>query len=259
MVMAHPDDETLWASSILARVGRVLLCYEEAPFLPTISAGRRQALAAFPRPNVRSLGLPEAMSFDAAAWPEPVETEYGLELRQGALPGFSAERYRTQFVALRDQLRGELAGCSSVITHNPWGEYGHEDHVQVFRAVAALAPELDFSVWVSCYCSNRSLGLMQRNLPGLGAATPPLSTDLALAAKLKALYTANGCWTWPADYTWPAQEVFYRWHGGTAATDSRVHPLNFIWMTPEPPRTTPLRRGLRALRRRVGALRRARP
>ena len=54
---------------------------------------------------------------------------------------------------LKDLLRARLGDCRNVITHNPWGEYGHEDHVQVFRAVTALQAELGFAVWVSGYCA----------------------------------------------------------------------------------------------------------
>ena len=91
IVMAHPDDEVLWASSILARVGRILLCYEDIPFQPAISEGRRQALARFPLPNVENLRLEEAPSYGSAAWSEPVETDYGLEVRQGpgSMRGFT--------------------------------------------------------------------------------------------------------------------------------------------------------------------------
>ena len=261
IVMAHPDDEVLWASSILARVERILLCYEEIPFQPAISEGRRQALARFPLPNVASLRLAEAPSFGSAAWPDPVETAYGLEVRRGpgSMRGFSEERYRAPFAELKARLRARLAGCRNVITHNPWGEYGHEDHVQVFRAVAALQAEMGFAVWVSCYCSGRSLGLMQRNLGGLGPATPMLATDPELGARLKALYRETACWTWFDDYAWPEQEVFYRWQDGTegaaaAPIEGRVYPLNFIRRSapPTPPRRGALRRWLGALRQRLG-------
>jgi LmbE family N-acetylglucosaminyl deacetylase len=238
IVMAHPDDEVLWASSILARVERILLCYEDIPFQPAISEGRRQALARFPLPNVASLRLEEAASYGSAAWFAPVETEYGLQLRQGpgSMRGFSAERYRTQFAVLKDLLRARLGDCRNVITHNPWGEYGHEDHVQVFRAVTALQAELGYAVWVSGYCSDRSAGLMLRSLGGLGAPTPALPTDPDLAAALMALYRETGCWTWFDDYRWPDREVFYPWLGGPGnpPEPGRVHPMNLVWAPPLP-------------------------
>ena len=82
IVMAHPDDEVLWASSALARAGRLLIAYEALPGRPDITAGRQAALARFPRP-VESLRLPETASFGAAAWPDPVETPEGLAVAAG--------------------------------------------------------------------------------------------------------------------------------------------------------------------------------
>ena len=99
LVMAHPDDEVLWASSLLARVGRLVLVYETLPGRPDVTAGRRAALARFPR-QVESLRLAESAAFGAAAWPEPVETPEGLAVavRPGVtMPGFDPGAYRAGF------------------------------------------------------------------------------------------------------------------------------------------------------------------
>ena len=181
IVMAHPDDEVLWASPRSARVGRVLLAYEALPGRPDITAGRRAALARFPRP-VESLRLAETAAFGAAAWPDPVETPEGLAVARRARRPCRASTPPPTAPAsptLVARLRPALAGVRTVITHAPWGEYGHEDHVQLFRAVDALRPELGFALWVPAYVSDRSAALMQRNLGRLGAPTPPMPTDRA--------------------------------------------------------------------------------
>ena len=112
------------------------------------------------------------------------------------MPGFDPAGYRAGFAELRDRLRPALAGARTVITHAPWGEYGHEDHVQLCRAVEALRDELGLALFVPGYVSARSAALMQRALGRLGPPTPPMPTDRALAAELMALYRATGCWTW---------------------------------------------------------------
>ena len=104
-----------------------------------------------------------------------------------------------------------------MITHAPWGEYGHEDHVQLFRAVDALRAELGFALWVPAYVSDRSAALMRRNLGRLGAPTAPMPTDRALGERLKALYRETGAWTWVDDHAWPDTEVFYPVLPGPAA------------------------------------------
>jgi len=210
LVMAHPDDEVLWASAALAGVGRVILAYEALPGRPDITAGRQAALARYPRP-VESLRLAESASYGAAAWPEPAETPEGLAVAAGpgTMPGFDPAAYRAGFATLVDRLGPALAGARTVITHAPWGEYGHEDHVQLFRAVEALRPALGFALWVPAHASARSLPLMQRHLGRLGDPTPPMPTDRDLAATLCALYRETGCWTWVDDHAWPQTEIFY--------------------------------------------------
>jgi LmbE family N-acetylglucosaminyl deacetylase len=255
LVMAHPDDEVLWASSVLARMERIVLCFEDVASFPAWGEGRRRSLAAFPLPAVTGLGLRESEALNGAAWPDPVATDYGLAVRRrpGCLPGFSEARYRETYARLVDGLRPLLAGARSVLTHNPWGEYGHEDHVQVFRAVAALQREIGFAIRVPGYVSPKSYGLMLRCLPQFDCGAPPLPTDPALGARLQALYTANGCWTWFDDYAWPARESFYRLLGpGEAPVPPRGgHLLNMIWIDPPPPRPPLARRIAHRIGRRL--------
>jgi LmbE family N-acetylglucosaminyl deacetylase len=40
LVVAHPDDEALWFSSVLAEVSRVICCFEECADLPERGALR---------------------------------------------------------------------------------------------------------------------------------------------------------------------------------------------------------------------------
>lgn len=211
LVMAHPDDEALWASSLLAGVGRLILVYEALPGRPDITEGRRAALERFPRP-VESLRLAETGAFDAAAWPEPVETPEGLAVAAGpgTMPGFDPAAYRAGFATLRDRLRPALAGARSVITHAPWGEYGHEDHVQVFRAVRALQAELGFNLWFSGYCGSRAVKLMLDYLDRNHLMHITRATNVALAGSIAGLYQQHNCWTWDDDYSWFERESFFR-------------------------------------------------
>lgn len=238
IVMAHPDDEMLWASSILARVGKVIIVYGDVGSKPALSAGRIRAMADFPLKNLEHLAIPEAEVFDAADWPLPEETPWGLAVarRPGTMAGFSEARYRENHGRLSEMLRQRLEGCANVITHSPWGEYGHEEHVQVLRAVEAAQEAHGFDIWVPGYCSDKSVALMRRALVRLGDPTPPLPTDPALGAELQKLYTDNDCWTWFDDHVWPAHEVFYPLGppGGTVRQGA-AYPVNMLeigWARP---------------------------
>ncbi len=96
-----------------------------------------------------------------------------------------------------------------VFTHNPWGEYGHEEHVQVYRAVSTLRRELGFELWFDTYASDRSAVLMARTVSRTQFACESLPTRYDIAQPIEALYRDTGCWTWPYDdYQWFETETF---------------------------------------------------
>ena len=230
IVMAHPDDEVLWACSALRAAERIVLVYGELKCGPKLSEGRRAAMAVFPLPTLDWLEMTESGSFDSASWRNPKETEYGLYLHRSlrVMYSFDPDRYRTQFAELQARLRVSLKGVKNVIAHGPWGEYGHEDHVQVFRAVAGLAPEMGFRLWVPGYYAPKSEQLMLRNLRYLGRPTAPLPIDRALAEEISRIYKRTDTWTWFDSYVWPETEQFLPYHpegvraGATVADIQRI-------------------------------------
>lgn len=264
LVMAHPDDEVLWASSVLSHVERIVFCFGDVPSEPGWSEGRRLSVAEYPLRNVTQLGIAESEVFGSAAWPDPLETEYGLAVRRGPTSrrGFSEPRYRGNMDRLVNALRPALLETACVITHSPWGEYGHEEHVQVFRVVAKLQAEIGFELWVPGYVSNRSIPLMMRHMACLYAASEPLATDAALGARLQELYARNRCWTWFDDYSWPDHEYFHRWKGsGTTPGVSHAGTLiamNVMWLDPQKPRRSSRSIVSRIFRRPQRLLRRSR-
>lgn len=255
LVVAHPDDETLWFSSIVDRVRTVLVCFQEAPGQAEWSRGRVAAAAAYPLPNTRFLGMTESMAFQGADWRNPVENELGLALarRPGTLAAFDPERYASNFRVLTDILRKEVPGHRALITHNPWGEYGHEEHVQVHRAAAGVAAALDVPLWYSNYCSDRSYPLLQRHLDALHGQGETLPTNRELARRIEQLYRAEDCWTWPfEDYPYFPTETFFRAPAASVRQPGATAQLNFIGLRDPAPSSVPAwRRTLRRLRQRL--------
>lgn len=234
IVMAHPDDEVLWACSALRAAERIVLVYGELKCAPVLTEGRKAAMAAFPLPTLEWLAMTEAGSFDSASWPNPKETEHGLYLHRAlkVMDSFDPARYRVQAGQLQDRLRVSLKGMKNVIAHGPWGEYGHEDHVQVFRAVAGLAREMGFQLWVPAYVAPKSEALMRRNLRYFGRPTPALPIDAALADEIAQIYKRTRTWTWFDSYVWPKAEQFLPWQPdgaseGAAAREADVQRIVF--------------------------------
>lgn len=213
IVMAHPDDEVLWACSALKAAEKIILVYGEWPGANIVSEGRRAAMAEFPLPTLDWVAIPETGVFDSASWPEVRETDYGLYPHPALaiLKNFNPDQYRAQFDTQREALRPRLAGIRNVIAHGPWGEYGHEEHVQLFRVVASLASEMGFRLWVPAYVAPKSEALMLRNLKYCGKPTRPLPIDGDFAQEIAQIYKRTQCWTWFDGYVWPKTEHFLPW------------------------------------------------
>ena len=226
VVVAHPDDEILWLSSILAHVDKIIFCFKD--FLKETSLGiaRDKVIREYPLSNVISLDIDEAGSFNTADWNSPHKTSYGLEIIRDK---FVRECYKNNYNNVSEKLRSLLAGTRNVFTHNPWGEYGHEDHIQVYRIIKALQNEMDYDIWYSNYCSNRSMNLMLEYISGFSSNYISLPTDMSLAEKIAAIYKKHGCWTWYKDYQWFKEESLIR---DTPSIDKRsyghIFPINFI-------------------------------
>jgi len=203
-----------------------------------------------PLAGFTSLGLDEADVFDLARWPEPEPCPAGLALGKARVAA-TEPRYRENFTRLTDTLGGCLAGFDAVFTHNPWGEYGHEEHVQVYRAVRHVQESLGFDLWCSAYVGSRSHSLMARCLDGTRVESITLDTDAAFARAVAAHYKEHGVWTWFDAYVWPERESFLRLTpgaGGRAGMQSA--PLNYLDMGA--PMVSLADRSLRSLARRAG-------
>lgn len=233
IIAAHPDDESLWFSSILSKVDKVILCFLPVVSNPTWTEGRRNSLSAYPLDNISCLGLAESEVFEGVDWGRPVKTKYGLRITENQL---SDKVYRKNFDSLKSKLREHLKGYCNVFTHNPWGEYGHVEHVQVYRAVKALQKEMQFNLWFSNYASNKSANLMVSEFSEIVRDSMTLPTDKSLAKEIASTYKLKECWTWYDDYEWCDSETFInntdtppeRWKYGTLV------PINLIIVEEQP-------------------------
>jgi hypothetical protein len=206
VVVAHPDDECLWLSSVLAAADRTVFCFGDAFERPKLSAARRAVVAALPLTGLVDLAVPESGGGFAVDWTDPRLTETGIAITDPA----ARARYDANFPRLVDALRPVLASCTDVFTHNPWGEYGHAEHIQVYRAVAALQAELGFTIWFSNYVGPASWKLARRiGAEPCRAGQRTVQPDGALARNLCRVYRDHGAWTWTRWHRWPAEETLY--------------------------------------------------
>jgi len=206
IVVAHPDDESLWLSAVLAAADRVVFCFGDPFERPKLAAARRGAVAALPLAGLVDLQLPESGGGFSVDWDHPRLTETGIAISDPTMRA----RYDANYARLVAALRPVLAGCSSVYTHNPWGEYGHAEHIQVYRAVAALQAELGYTIWFSNYVSPVSWPLAGHiGRQPCWAERRSVRPDEAMARRLMRIYRRSGAWTWTRWHRWPAEEILY--------------------------------------------------
>lgn len=253
LVVAHPDDEILWLSSVLDQVDLVVFCFGDIPDDPRASEGRLAALAELSLARFLSFHLPSAGAFRCVDWSHPMSTEVGM-----AITDLDARRnYEKNYRILRRRLGGILKEFSTVYTHNPWGEYGHPEHVQIHRVVETLQAEHGYRLGFTGYIGPRSAGYA-RILAGRYAwdRGVRLPTNRRIVRRLRRIYKRHDAWTWTPYHRWPSHELLYlRWSGdghrysslgGVEVLDIRgLHwwppPRHRVHrcLVPEPPDTAP--------------------
>jgi len=229
IIVAHPDDEILWFSSVMEQVNKIIICFLGSLRKPDLGPSRKAALDRYPLLNVTCLDINQSDIFGGANWINPTLTDYGI-----AVPNRpdSASIYRNNYFEVRQRLAQELLGVSTVFSHNPWGEYGNKEHVQIYRVVKDLQRELNFKLLFPSYFSNKSSSLMLQNIDRVGSDTIVLKTDIVLATQIKKIYQECNCWTWYNNWEWLSEDTFIREQGREDACvplkEFEVFPLNFI-------------------------------
>jgi hypothetical protein len=226
IVAAHPDDEILWFSSILNKVDQITICFLDIKSKPEVSIGRKKCIDSYPKKNISCLNIDEAEVFEQASWTFPVITEYGIKIENK----LREEEYIKNYYKLKEKLDEVLKFKFNVITHNPWGEYGHEEHIQVYRAVKDLQAKYKFNIWFDNYCSNKSYTIMNDYMNNNDFIYYSMKTDKELAMFIKKIYVENGCWTWSDNFQWFEDESFIT--EGIPDNEmerfSKVFPINII-------------------------------
>ncbi len=229
IICAHPDDEILWFGSILERVKEVIVCFLDCKSNPQWKDGRKKSIEEYPLKKIVCLGIDESETYDSAKWHDPMATKYGIEISR---KGVSDKEYKGNYFKLKKCLGKKIKDYRDVFTHNPWGEYGNEEHVQVYRVVKELQEEMRFNLWFPNICSNRSLKLMSKYVDALSLEYVTFKANKMLGSNIKSLYEKNRCWTWYEDWKWFEEEAFVKDRNIGEGNEKygKTVPLNFIKM-----------------------------
>ena len=202
--------------------------------------------------NVSSFRMAEAATYGCANWPRPKLSSVGIQLEKTAelrdakqkakrLLGKSSapemgirQHYAANYQILLKKLRDFLKPDMNVFTHNPWGEYGHEDHVQVFRALDQLRSEIGFTLWMSNYCTERALPLAMTYFDNSEHELVQLPVNKTFCDQVAQVYRDAGCWTWSDSWNWFDTETYMQAPKSQSnlKTQGHLFPLNFFNIDP---------------------------
>lgn len=209
MVVAHPDDEILWLAPPTRLATTVVVAFPVSKDLPERTRARERVRSGHPIAGLRFLPFSEAGVYRQSNWRNRPLTTEGVRLRRRC-PGDRRRHYAANYELLLQALDTLVAEHDIVYTHNPWGEYGHEEHVQVCHVVMELAARHHRSVrvWDGLTVAELAvIGCRTRMdfydpLP-TGLAVVELPVDLAFYRTVRGLYQRHGAWTWEPDYEPP--------------------------------------------------------
>ena len=203
LIVAHPDDEVLFFSSLLKIVNQIIVCFGPSGNV-IVDKGREKLKQLYPISNVNWLEIKESDTFLSASWKNPIVTVSGLRVSR------NKNKYEDNYKKIINKFKNILIGFDEVYTHNPWGEYGHEEHVSVFKAVHKVAKRKKIKIFVSSYMSDRASTLFQKQKHFLDKDIQSRVIPKDTCAQLKFLYIKTNCWTWNNGYEWPQSEIFIK-------------------------------------------------
>ena len=206
LIVSHPDDECLFASSILDKISTLIICFKNIPKRKIISQGRDQALNSYPLKNIKVISLSITQSHESII---PINWLDVKDKFSGINGGYNNWSYNQNYVRLKKELTNHIPNNSKIFTHNPWGEYGHGEHCQVFKACFEIAKKKNSELFVSGYISNLSRFYALRKIHLLIPKIYAFKTNKKLFNLLRAHYLLNNCWTWFKNYKLPEIECFY--------------------------------------------------
>ena len=193
VVVAHPDDEILWASSICEKASKVIICFSEDKDSLRISKGRK----------IFSKNAPENFYF--------------LDIKEPSQKGITFIQNKSHirncvsdhsFKKIKNNLL-RLLDCPNVYTHNYWGEYGHPQHVAIHLAVRSICKKKKIAFKMFSYFNLRTFALRNYYLRKNYVILERKKVSEKLFFSLKKQYIKSNCWTFPRSYSPPNYEYFY--------------------------------------------------
>ena len=203
IVVAHPDDEILWASSILENAEKIIICFNNLPSNPKLSSSRSKLQLKYPLQNIYFLNIDEAsINSQKVNYEKKYETIYGIKGKKNQL------EYEKSFLELKNSLVNHLLNIDIIYTHSPWGEYGNVDHIQIFNVVKKLSEIYNYKIFIFGSFSGKNYDYMKSKLTVV-KSFQKFPVNKSIYQTIKKLYIEYNCWTWDKNYNLNDYDIFF--------------------------------------------------
>ena len=230
LIMAHPDDEIIFASSIIQHVSKIIVCFGPVQESHSLTSGREKIISQYPFQNITFLNIPQSRFEHVNA--EPIRFHQPRMNSYGITGGCSPKDYEMNFAKLYDLFFDICQDYSTVFSHNPWGEYGNHEHIQIFRILSGLQKRFNFNLFVSGYVTARTMQMAEMSEEYISSNFLMLKTNLNIYHEIKDLYMRNDCWTWFNDFQPPSCEYYLQVNNSTdlcaVSPNKHCYPLTYI-------------------------------
>ncbi len=203
LIVAHPDDEILWFSSIIPYIERIIICFKPECKNPSKA---QELIHEYPLENTQFLNLQGFGGYHRVNFSLPIKTRCGVLIKNSLM---AAVRYRKNCLLLKKIFEKQIPENCHVFTHNPWGEYGHEEHIQISTVIKDMVRRKKLRVWYNNYGSKKSFSLMKKTVFSKQFESFKKSIDQDFVHRMRSFYLEKDCWTWNPDWQWFAEETFF--------------------------------------------------
>lgn len=220
LVVAHPTDEIIFFGSVLDKVDHIYVCYtKNYKRYPNTNINKANAIKCISsiQKNITFLDLPE---------PNLLETGDFNACNQGPFGLTASNIPERDIIVSFEKLIAKLVDnnihkYNNIITHNMWGENGHEENIFVQRAISTIQRQYKYNIFTNTFYSSVSEKLMNETINNYSfLCNLDVNSKLCEIIKQLYIYHQSGIqqWQWLVDYKWNKQEALHIQHNNIIST-----------------------------------------
>ncbi len=205
LIVAHPIDELMFFSSVLDKVDHIYFCFHDKSEYGNIFDIEKKYL----KDDSKFYKIPSSRLSQYNF--TKVDLVYsGIDVR--SLSNDMTDQYYKNYLTLYNILELEILKYSTIITHNPWGEYYQAEHIQVNRILTDLCIKHNKELWINGKTSPASKEFSSNIIDVKCIDNIKCTMDESYVSSLYELYYITQFFTADGKYTWELTETLFKYN-----------------------------------------------